>query len=588
MLPAMPNDDVRSRVAKRIAAENANLTTSALGRRARWVAGLATAGAKSLGRTIGRTVGLGDDDVGPEAAVVASLGQLKGPMMKMGQMLGYVDVGLPAGLRSALSALHTNAQPLEATRIRRVLDEDLGDPGRELGREMQPEALSAASIGQVHRSALPDGTPVVVKVVHPGLSTVIERDLWPAMLASKLSAPLRSMIQEIRERLLEECDYTLEAQRQTRFREIFAGHRTIVVPEVHRALSSGRVITSSFLDGVHLDAYLASGRATPDARNRAGEALFDFYIAPLFKHGLYNSDPHPGNYIFLPDGRVGFVDFGSVREFDPEFVAGLASLIEALMAGDRGRMHEALVALGDGQQVAYDREATWRLLHAFFGPLLRDEVLAFDVNAELSLRQLLTSAWKARRLAASGELLFLLRTFVGLSSVLARLGARANWRSRLATVIAAVPSLGERLGQRSRAARPGDIEEECPPTKGSVEPAGDGRPAQPARDGRPAQPARDGRPAQPAREAKVAQPSPVKKVEDSWDVVLVDPGPSPIALIRALRELMGRDLRELEAIVDSPPETLKRAMQRADAETLRQRLATVGARVEVRRASPPA
>jgi predicted unusual protein kinase regulating ubiquinone biosynthesis (AarF/ABC1/UbiB family) len=522
----MPTDDVRSRVARRLSTESATLSTSVLGRRARWVAGLATAGAKSVGRSVRRTLGRDVEDVEPEVTVVASLGQLKGPMMKMGQMLGYVDVGLPDALRSALAALHTNAQPLDAARVHRVLDEDLGDPGRELARAMSAEALSSASVGQVHRSSLPDGTPVAVKVVHPRLSTVIERDFFPAMFASKISPTLHAMVAEIRERLLEECDYALEAQRQERFRELFAHHATIVVPEVHRAFSSARVLTTTFLEGVHLDEYLASERAQTAARNRAGEALFDFYVAPLLRHGVYNSDPHPGNYLFLPDGRVAFVDFGCVREFSPDFVGALAGLLDALMNGDRDGMHQALVALGKRDGVSYDREATWRLLHAFFGPLLRDEVLAFDVNTELTLRQLLTSAWKARRLADSGELLFLLRTFLGLSSVLARLGTKANWGRRVAEVVAV-----------ARTRSPGTASAQSTP----------------------------------------------KRVDVAWDVVLVDPGPSPIALIRALRELMGRDLRELEAIVDSTPETLKQGIRRADAETLRQRLASVGARVEVRR-----
>jgi predicted unusual protein kinase regulating ubiquinone biosynthesis (AarF/ABC1/UbiB family) len=544
----MSTDDVRAKVAKRLSAENATITTSALGRRARWVASLATAGAKSVGRSVRRGLHLGDgtDDLEPEAVLAASLGQLKGPMMKLGQVLGYVDVGLPAGLRSALSALHTNAQPLAPERIHRVLDEDLGDPGRQLGNAMQPEALSSASVGQVHRSSLPDGRPVAVKVLHPGLQTVIERDLLPAMIASRVSPRLHSMIEEIRERLLEECDYALEGRRQMQFREIFAGHRTIVVPEVHGALSSGRILTSAFVDGLHLDAYLSSPASRPEARNRAGEALFDFYIAPLFQDGLYNSDPHPGNYLFLPDGRVAFVDFGCVREFPADFAAGLASLVDALMAADRDRMHEALVRLGKRQDVSYDRDATWRLLHAFFGPLLRDEVLAFDVNAELTFRQLLGSAWRARRLAVSGELLFLVRTFLGLSSVLARLGARANWRSRLARVV--------------EAAR--------------------------ARPLAPAAAALDARPA-PVDAREFSRRSP-KLQPVSWDVVLVDAGPSPIALIRTLRELLGRDLRELEALVGSTPETLQHGVERADAETVRQRLAKVGARVEVRRASVPA
>jgi predicted unusual protein kinase regulating ubiquinone biosynthesis (AarF/ABC1/UbiB family)/ribosomal protein L7/L12 len=417
---------------------------------------------------------------------------------------------------------------------------------------MQPKALSAGSVGQVHRAALPDGAPVAVKVLHPGVSTVIERDLWLATVAGKIATPLGAMTAEVRERLLEECDYTLEANRQERFRAIFAGHPTIVVPHVHTALSSARVLTTAFVEGVHIEAYLASERSDATARSRAGEALFDFYIAPLFKHGVYNSDPHPGNYLFLPDGRVAFVDFGCVREFGGDVMRGLTALMEALMASDRRRMHDALVALGGRADVAYDREATWKLLHAFFGPLLRDEVLAFDPKAEVTLRQLLWSAWKARRLATSGELLFLLRTFLGLSSVLARLGARSNWRRRLTTAIEA--------GARPAGAAPGQA-----PTTAISGPTKSAQHSAPS-----------------------ARQSERKAVHDAWDVVLVDSGSSPIALIRALRDLLGQDLRDLEAIVDHPPEMLRTAISRADAEALRQRLAGVGARVEVRRASAPA
>ncbi len=384
----MPADDVRSRVAELLSsAETESLPTSSLGR-AGWLAGLAKAGAKSIGRSVLRTVGRDTGDVAPETEVAASFGHLKGPIMKMGQMLGYVDVGLPDSLRSAFSALHTTAQPLDAHRIARVLDEDLGDPGRALGRAMDAHALSAASIGQVHRSALPDGTPVAIKVLHPGLTTVITRDFAPFLFASRVSPSVHAMLEEIQERLLEECDYWLEARRQTHFREIFSGHPTLVIPPVHEEYSSARVLTTTFLDGVHIDRYLASG-PSQEARNRVGEALFDFYFAPLFQHGLYNCDPHPGNYIFLADGRLGVVDFGCTREFEPGFVGHLATLTAAVMQGDPARMHDALVVLGLEPTLAYDRAATQRLLRGLLGPLAHDEPLTFDLGAQNTVREAL-------------------------------------------------------------------------------------------------------------------------------------------------------------------------------------------------------
>jgi predicted unusual protein kinase regulating ubiquinone biosynthesis (AarF/ABC1/UbiB family) len=479
-------------------------------------------------------------------------------MMKVGQMLGYVDIGLPEGLRSAFSALHTGAQPLDADHVHRVLDEDLGDPGRALAKMMDPHPLSAASVGQVHRSRLPDGTPVAVKVLHPGLATIIERDFGPVMFASKISTPLHTMLGQIRERLLEECDYALEARRQAHFGEILAGHPTLVIPQVHEAYCSDRVLTTSFADGVHIDRYLASGPSQA-ARDRVGAALFDFYFAPLFRHGLYNCDPHPGNYLFLPDGRVAVVDYGCTQEFEPGFVGNLARLTEAVLDADTEHMHAALVDLGLDRRVSYDHEGTRRLLRALLGPLAHDEPLAFDLSAELTIREGLKGAWKARKIAVSGEVLFLLRTLVGLSSVLARIGARANWRRRLEDVVAEATAA-------SAAAAAGEVSRGAGVGSGGGTSFGES--------------GFDTAEAARARGPKARK----EKIIPSWDVVLVDVGASPIALIRELRELVRKDLRDIETLVSSVPETLQRSLPRAEAERVRKRLEATGARIEVRRA----
>ncbi len=195
-------------------------------------------------------------------------------------------------------------------------------------------------------------------------------------------------------------------------------------------------------------------------------------------------------------------------------------------------MHAALLELGLEPSVAYDRAATQRLLRGLLGPLAHDEALTFDLGAEITVRDALKNAWKARKVAKSGELLFLLRTLLGLSSVLARLGSRANWRRRLEDVIAKAPAAAR------SSARGGATGVAHPHWR---------------------------------REAAAAERLPriERKTRDtSWDVVLVAAGNSPIALIRALRELRelrGKDLRDLESLVDSVPETLTHAVPRADA-----------------------
>jgi predicted unusual protein kinase regulating ubiquinone biosynthesis (AarF/ABC1/UbiB family)/ribosomal protein L7/L12 len=596
----MRTDEVRSAVATRLSASSAPLPKSTLGRSARLVAALSFAGARSLGRSVGRRVGLKRPSIEPERMVAASFGQLKGVAMKWGQILGYFDTGLPDNLRAALAALHTQAQPLSVERIRAVLRADLGAAGEALADGLHAEPLSTASIGQVHRAALPDGTAVAVKVIHPGLAEIIAREFAPALMASRVAtffyrrAHLDAFVRQARARLLEECDYVLEARRQQRFAQLFAGHPTVLVPEVHRAYCSPRVLTSTYVEGESLDGFLA---AQPDeqVRRRAGEALFDFYVGTLFKHGLYNCDPHPGNYLFLKDGRVAFVDFGCVREFEPGFVGALASLTDALIADDRERIYRALVALGiaDGA-TPYHHEATRWLLRAFYGPLLRDEESAFDVGAELKLRQLVRTGWRARGLAVSGELLFLLRTFLGMTSILGRIGARTNWRRHLQQILAertVEPVAAQALEAEAAAAAPSAASASEPASEAApeLEPAPAAVHATVVTEA-PAAPAESVTPAAAATPAPDGPDQidaiPVTVDESVWDIVLLDAGASVISVVREIRELTGMDLREVKYIIDATPQTIKQALPRAEAETLRLRLESAGARVEMRRASP--
>jgi predicted unusual protein kinase regulating ubiquinone biosynthesis (AarF/ABC1/UbiB family) len=347
------------------------IPTSVVDRPVRLVAGLARAGTRWLTRTARR-----GGDVEAERAVASSLGELKGLTMKVGQLLGYADVGLPRTLMTALSTLHSQAQALPFERVRAVLESELGADGLLLARGMHPEALAAGSLGQVHRSTLPDGTVVAVKVLYPGIADTVARDLAPATLGSRLAkwirprSPLATWVGEVRRHVLDECDYALAARRQALFAERFADHPAIVVPAVHGAWCSSRVLTTTLAGGLHLEEWLATA-PSPEVRARAAGALFDFYLGSLIGHGLYLSDPHPGNYLLQPDGRVAFVDFGSARELSPE----------------------------------------WEKL----APMFPDEVRPFEV---LPFKQLM------------GEPL-LWRMLHGLSSVLARLDARDNWYRRL-------------------------------------------------------------------------------------------------------------------------------------------------------------
>lgn len=422
--PKTPDDAVR----EHLAASAAPLPTSALGRisrlgRAAWSTGRAMRGAARA------------DGADPKAilAAVAQLGQLKGIAMKAAQIMSYVDVALPDELRSALAVLQTWSQPMSADEVRGILRADLGERAAPLLAGLDPTPIAAASIGQVHRATLPDGRAVAVKVRYPHIEAAIRADFSPAAAGARLAsviypgARIDDVIGEARDRFLEECDYEHEARAQQRFHTLLAGHPVLDVPAVLPELCGPTVLTTSFVRGAHLDAWLATDPPA-EARDRIGVALFDFYVGSLFRHGLYNCDPHPGNYLFKPDGRLAMLDYGCTRAFEPPFVAALAHLTRAVHSDAPEELHRACLEVGlvtEGRR--YDAPTARKLLRSFYGPMLRDTHQAVDLGEASSMADMMKSKRELMRLTLPGELLFLFRIRFGLMSVLARMGARANW-----------------------------------------------------------------------------------------------------------------------------------------------------------------
>ncbi len=268
--------------------------------------------------------------------VAERLGNMKGALMKVGQMASYLDDGLPEPVRQALSALQAEAPPMSAELAAEVVERELGKAPDDLFLEWDPDPIAAASIGQVHRAVVVDPDTgeeraVAVKVQYPGVGDAIESDLANTELLGMLlkqgfgGLDPKDMVAEIKERITEELDYGREATNQQRFAAFYRGHPFLHVPDVLPSLSTTRVLTSELVVGAPWREVLGWDQ---HERDLAGEALFRFVFRSLYRMGAFNGDPHPGNYLFHGDGRVTFLDFGLVRYFSAAELAVFAAMVE--------------------------------------------------------------------------------------------------------------------------------------------------------------------------------------------------------------------------------------------------------------------
>jgi hypothetical protein len=225
--------------------------------------------------------------------------------------------------------------------------EEFGGPLSGVFSEFDQRAFAAASIGQVHRATTLDGDDVVVKVQYPGVAEAVETDLRNAMLLLPLvkrlapSLDAKALASELRERIVEELDYELEAQNQRRIERLRRGHPFISVPAVNTELSTRRVLVSEYIEG---ERFGAVRRLDEQERDRYGEIVFRFYFGLLYRERIALGDPHPGNYLLRPDGGVGFLDFGLLRDVSAARADAERGIAQAVRAGDAAALKSALVA----------------------------------------------------------------------------------------------------------------------------------------------------------------------------------------------------------------------------------------------------
>jgi predicted unusual protein kinase regulating ubiquinone biosynthesis (AarF/ABC1/UbiB family) len=374
--------------------------------------------------------------------VARELGNMKGALMKFGQLLSFIMEALPDDAQKAMATLQSDASPMAPALAARMVTDELGQPPERIFLDWQVEPIAAASVGQVHRAVTRDGRNVAVKVQYPGVAEAIDSDLDNAEAFYRLGTAFllkgldaKGLVDELRNRMRDELDYELEAANQAEFADHFADHPFITIPAVDPATSTKRVLTSEWVDGLSWADFEAS--ADVPARQRAGESIWRFAQYAVHRLGAFNGDPHPGNYRFAVDGSVTFLDFGLVKRWTPGEWQQLAPSLDAIVVH---RDPERLVAVmeeigflrpghGLAPQQVYDYVSTPYTPYladtfTFTRQFVRDAMATIiDVKGP--------HAEVIEKLNMPPSFVILDRVVWGVSAILGKLEVTAPWRSML-------------------------------------------------------------------------------------------------------------------------------------------------------------
>jgi predicted unusual protein kinase regulating ubiquinone biosynthesis (AarF/ABC1/UbiB family) len=381
--------------------------------------------------------------------VAEVLGGMKGAVMKAGQLLAFLADGLPPEAQAALASLLADVPPMSPRLAAGVVRDELGADPERVFLEWGELPVAAASIGQVHRAVTRDGRVVAVKVQYPGIDAAIRGDLDNAELLYGLfgafrlkNLDVRSLVDELRARMADELDYELEAVNQAEFGRLYRDHPFVRIPAVVPELSTRRVLTSEWVGGKRWEEFLAdSGDAD---RQRVAEVIYRFSQGAIHRHGMFNGDPHPGNYRFHNDGSVTFLDFGLVKRWSPGEWEQLAPVLDAVLAGDAAGTVAAMVAAGflpPDHGLAPER--VWDFVSTPYVPLLTETFRYSQAWVAQALQTLIDLPGHHSELVAKLNMppsfVILDRVVWGVSGILGRLGAEAGWRAIVAEYRKAAP-----------------------------------------------------------------------------------------------------------------------------------------------------
>lgn len=420
--PSRPDDPERNRLSGRLA-RTAKVGVNLSG------AGLAYAANSLFGGDAG------DEKIAK--ALAAALGKSKGPLMKVAQLLSTVPDLLPAEYAAEFAQLQAEAPAMGWPFVKRRMRAELGAGWETKFASFGKEASHAASLGQVHKAALPDGTAVACKLQYPDMASAVESDVGQLRTLLGLfkrmdgSIDPDAMVEEITDRLREELDYAREAKHMALYKRMLAEKSFVTCPEPVPSLSTERLLTMTWLSGERLTAFES---APQDTRNRIAEMLFWTWWAPMNSYAVIHGDPHLGNYQVTGGGEgINLLDFGCVRIFPPKFVGGVVALYRAMLHDDFDAAYAAYETWGF-QNLSRELAEVLNVWARFiYGPIIDDRVrtVADGVTAgeygrkeAFRVRQLLKEKGPVK---IPREFVFMDRAAIGLGAAYLRLGAELNF-----------------------------------------------------------------------------------------------------------------------------------------------------------------
>lgn len=409
-------------------------------------------------RMLNKEVSPADNAVEVITKLADEFDSMKGLIMKFGQMASTLGAHLPEDARAALAKLQSDATAMPFESVRSCIEAELGKPIESAFDSFEEKAFAAASIGQVHRAKI-KGQSVAVKVQYPDIEKILKIDLKVvghlfSTLTMGSALDGRGLAKELSKHVLDECDYLKEAENQIRVKKLCESQHinkseyntntqavdscnlgAQYVPDVISSHSSLRVLTTEYVDAMSFDEFRHA--ATQPIKNKAALTIFAHSFSAIFSHCYFNGDPHPGNYLFHPDGSVTFLDFGCVKKFDLSLINTWKRLAKSVLEQDKNENFQVTQLLNlIGKNNEFNHDFHWEFMNHLYQPYRQETPFRYTKQFNAKTNQYLLWDNKNRFSAKMPpDFLFINRLQWGLAALLADLNAEAIWSSPFQHVV---------------------------------------------------------------------------------------------------------------------------------------------------------